>query len=68
MDDIRCPKCGQNMLRTHSILVDKPGSELRVDIAYEWECSWCGHTEGQYATTAEARQDYERKYGGNKNV
>ena len=59
MDDVRCPRCRQVFLHTHSILVG-------TAVHYEWECSWCGHTEGDYESVAEAKQDYEKKYGGNQ--
>ena len=63
LEDVRCPKCGQNHLRTHSILV---WANLKNEVHYEWECMWCGHREGDYKTTAEAEKDYKEKYGGNK--
>ena len=61
MEDLRCPKCGKNFLRTHSIICGK-------DVRYEWECSLCNHYEGNYETKKEAREDYEKKYGGKNNV
>lgn len=57
MGDLRCPKCGENGLRSHSVLKGN-------DIKYEWECYYCHHTEGEYNSTSEAKEDYERKYGG----
>lgn len=55
--DLKCPICNNHHLRIHSILV---GANVR----YEWECGWCGHVEGDYESHSEAKQDYERKYGG----
>lgn len=66
MPDLKCPKCGQNHLRSHTTLVNSEDGQF-MDVHYEWECSWCGYTEGDYKSTAEARQDYENKYGGSKN-
>lgn len=59
MEDMVCPKCGQKLLRPHSILVPD-------GVRYELECSWCAHKEGDYPSIAEAKKDYEKKYGGNK--
>ena len=66
MGDVICPKCKQKHLRTHSILVPSEKGDGYCDVHYEWECLWCGHHEGDYKSVAEATQDYEKKYGGEK--
>ena len=63
LEDVKCPKCCQNHMRTHSILFPTAkGTEVR----YEWECMWCGHHEGNYKTIAEAEKDYKERIGGSK--
>ena len=64
MEDLICPKCGQKHFRIHSILVPKKDE---TDVEYEWECAWCNYREGNYTSTTEAKQEYQRKYGGNSN-
>ena len=65
MDDLKCPKCGQNHLHLHTKLVNGSDGTF-ADIRYEWECGWCAHTEGDYTSTIEAKKDYDEKYGGNE--
>lgn len=63
MNDLVCPKCKQTHLRIHSTLVSSECTRMQ-DVHYEWECGWCGHHEGDYKTPTEAKEDYNRKYGG----
>lgn len=65
MDDLICPKCKQKHLHMHSVLI--PGKTAdSVDVHYEWMCGWCAYREGNYETATAAKEDYNKKYGGNK--
>ena len=67
MDDFICPKCGQRHLHIHSILVNSKSGQFE-DMHYEWECGWCGHSFGDYPSTAKAKEEYNKEYGGSNNV
>ena len=63
MEDFKCPKCGQRHLRTHTKLIENEKREFST-VHYEWECGWCGHAFGDYASISEAKIDYNKNYGG----
>ena len=59
-EDCICPKCKESFFRICTKLVPE-------DMHFKWVCSWCGHEEGDLKTRKEAKEYYDKKYGGIKN-